>query len=326
MTRDKATWVGFSAVALWALLALFTVASEPVPPFLLNALTFGIGGAVGLIWIGATGGLRQLRQVPLGAYAFGTLGLFGYHFLYFTALRMAPAAEAGLICYLWPLFIVVFSGLLPGETLRPGHLIGALMAFAGAVLIVAGGLGALSGALAGYGVAFAAALTWATYSLGSRRLKGVPTAAVAVNCLLTALLSIVAHIGLEATIWPVDATGWLAVIALGLGTSRAGLLHMGHRREGRGHSASGDSVLCSAPVVDPRPCCCRNGQGQPVAGRGCLADHGRRRSGRTRRIAPFRPPYSAARRVISSFRRNFCFFIWAMVISSEPGARCAAST
>ncbi|MBN8290881.1 DMT family transporter [Rhodobacter sp. NTK016B] len=217
MTRDKATWVGFSAVALWALLALFTVASEPVPPFLLNALTFGIGGAVGLIWIGATGGLRQLRQVPLGAYAFGTLGLFGYHFLYFTALRMAPAAEAGLICYLWPLFIVVFSGLLPGETLRPGHLIGALMAFAGAALIVAGGLGALSGALAGYGVAFAAALTWATYSLGSRRLKGVPTAAVAVNCLLTALLSVVAHIGLEATIWPVDATGWLAVIALGLG-------------------------------------------------------------------------------------------------------------
>ncbi|WP_370241938.1 aromatic amino acid exporter YddG [Pararhodobacter marinus] len=217
MTRDKATWTGFSAVALWALLALFTVASEPVPPFLLNALTFGIGGAVGIIWLAATGGLRSLRNVPLRAYAFGTLGLFGYHFLYFTALRMAPPAEAGLICYLWPLFIVVFSGLLPGETLRAGHLVGALMAFAGAALIVAGGIGELSGALAGYGVAFAAALTWTTYSLGSRRLQGVPTAAVAVNCLLTALLSVGAHIGLEATIWPVDATGWLAVIALGLG-------------------------------------------------------------------------------------------------------------
>ncbi|WP_370209209.1 aromatic amino acid exporter YddG [Pararhodobacter marinus] len=217
MTRDKATWIGFSAVALWALLALFTVASEPVPPFLLNALTFGIGGAVGIIWLAATGGLRSLRNVPLRAYAFGTLGLFGYHFLYFTALRMAPPAEAGLICYLWPLFIVVFSGLLPGETLRAGHLVGALMAFAGAALIVAGGIGELSGALAGYGVAFAAALTWTTYSLGSRRLQGVPTAAVAVNCLLTALLSVGAHIGLEATIWPVDATGWLAVIALGLG-------------------------------------------------------------------------------------------------------------
>lgn len=215
--RRRATLVGFSAVALWSLLALFTVASEPVPPLLLNALTFGIGGTVGVLWLAATGGLGALRRVPLKAYAFGTLGLFGYHLLYFTALRMAPAAEAGLICYLWPLFIVLFSGLLPGEQLRSGHVIGALLAFAGAALIVAGGIGAVSGAMAGYGVAFVAALTWAGYSLGSRRLQGVPTGAVAVNCLLTALLSIISHVALEPTVWPVDGSGWLAVLALGLG-------------------------------------------------------------------------------------------------------------
>ncbi|WP_127105065.1 DMT family transporter [Pararhodobacter zhoushanensis] len=217
MERSKATAIGFSAVALWSLLALFTVASSPVPPLLLNALTFAIGGGVGLIWVIATGGLAQLKSVPLSAYAFGTLGLFGYHFLYFTALRMAPAAEAGLICYLWPLFIVLFSGLLPGETLRAGHIAGALLAFAGAALIVAGGIGTVSGALTGYGVAFLAALTWAGYSLGSRRLKSVPTAAVAVTCLMTALLSIAAHLALETTAWPVGPLGWLAVLGLGLG-------------------------------------------------------------------------------------------------------------
>ncbi|MCA2012598.1 EamA family transporter [Cereibacter sphaeroides] len=217
MDRQKATLVGFSAVALWALLALFTVASDPVPPLLLNALTFGIGGTVGMIWLGVTGGLGQLRAVPMKAYVFGTLGLFGYHLLYFTALRMAPAAEAGLICYLWPLFIVLFSGLMPGEQLRAGHVAGAVLAFFGAALIVAGGIGSMSGAMAGYGVAFVAALTWAGYSLGSRRLKGVPTAAVAVNCLLTALLSAISHTALEPTLWPVDTLGWLAVIGLGLG-------------------------------------------------------------------------------------------------------------
>ncbi|MCW1931898.1 aromatic amino acid exporter YddG [Pararhodobacter zhoushanensis] len=217
MERSKATAIGFSAVALWSLLALFTVASSPVPPLLLNALTFAVGGGVGLIWVIATGGLAQLKSVPLSAYAFGTLGLFGYHFLYFTALRMAPAAEAGLICYLWPLFIVLFSGLLPGETLRAGHIAGALLAFAGAALIVAQGLSAVSGALTGYGVAFLAALTWAGYSLGSRRLKSVPTAAVAVTCLMTALLSIAAHLALETTAWPVGPLGWLAVLGLGLG-------------------------------------------------------------------------------------------------------------
>ena len=217
MGRRKATLVGFSAVALWALLALFTVATAPVPPFLLTALTFGIGGGVGLVWVLATGSLAKLRAVPLSAYAFGTAGLFGYHFLYFTALRLAPAAEAGLICYLWPLFIVLFSGLLPGETLRPGHVAGALLAFAGAALIVAGGIGAVSGAMAGYAVAFVAALTWAGYSLGSRRLAGVPTEAVAVTCLATALLSAFAHWGLETTRWPDSTGGWLAILALGLG-------------------------------------------------------------------------------------------------------------
>ncbi len=66
----------------------------------------------------------MLRSVPLRVYIFGTLGLFGYHAFYFSALRLAPAAEAGLIAYLWPLLIVILSGLLPGEEVRRGHLSG----------------------------------------------------------------------------------------------------------------------------------------------------------------------------------------------------------
>lgn len=217
MSRTQATAIGFSAVVLWSLLALLTVATVPVPPFLLTALTFGIGGAVGMVWVLATGGAGALARVPMSAYAFGTAGLFGYHFLYFTALRLAPAAEASLICYLWPLFIVLGSGLMPGERLQRGHVIGAVLAFAGAALIVASGIEGVSGALIGYGVAIIAALTWATYSLGSRRLARVPTAAVAVTCLATAGLSALAHLSLETPAWPASSGGFLAILALGLG-------------------------------------------------------------------------------------------------------------
>lgn len=217
LSRERATVIGFSAVALWALLALFTVASAPVPPLLLSALSFGIGGVGALIWLAATGGLGALRGVPLSAYAFGTLGLFGYHFLYFTALRLAPPAEAGLISYLWPLLIVLGSGLLPGETLKPGHVAGAVLGFIGAALLVARGLEGVSGALWGYALAFVAALTWAAYSLGSRLLPKVPTAAVAVYCLGSALLAALAHGGLEQTVWPPTLLAWGAVIGLGLG-------------------------------------------------------------------------------------------------------------
>ena len=217
MTRASATLIGFSAVALWALLAFFTVGSAPVPPFLLNALCFAIGGIAGLAWLMVTGGLRRLAGIPLRVYAFGTAGLFGYHFLYFSALRLAPPAEAGLIAYLWPLLIVVGSGLLPGERLRAGHVLGALLAFAGAGLIVAGGIGAIEGAGPGYALAFVAALTWASYSLGSRRLGHVPTAAVVVFCLASSALSALAHLAFETAAWPVDTLGWLAVLGLGLG-------------------------------------------------------------------------------------------------------------
>lgn len=217
MHRNTATLIGFSAVALWALLALFTVASAPVPPLLLNALCFAIGGGVGLVWMMFSGGTRQLRGVPLSVYLFGTAGLFGYHLLYFSALRLAPPAEAGLIAYLWPLLIVVFSGLLPSERLRAGHVVGAVLAFAGAAMIVAGGIGALEGARAGYALAFLAALTWAGYSLISRRLGHVPTAAVTVFCLASSVLAAIAHLLLETPQWPESALGWGAVLALGLG-------------------------------------------------------------------------------------------------------------
>jgi drug/metabolite transporter (DMT)-like permease len=218
MSKNTATLVGFIAVLLWALLALFTVGTSPVPALQLNAVTFAIGGAIGLLWLGSTGGFADLRAVPMRVYLFGTAGLFGYHFLYFSALRLAPPAEAGLIAYLWPLLIVLFSGLLPGEVLRRGHVLGGLIGFAGAALIVANGFGGFDvGALPGYGLALLCALTWSGYSVLSRRLGAVPTASVVVFCLATSALSAVAHLFLEQTVWPTSATGWLSIIGLGVG-------------------------------------------------------------------------------------------------------------
>lgn len=218
MTRHRATLIGFIAVILWALLALFTVGAKPVPPLLLNALTFTIGGVIGLVWVASTNGFTVLKTVPLKVYVFGTAGLFGYHFLYFSALRLAPPAEAGLIAYLWPLLIVLFSGLLPGERLGLGHIGGALLAFVGAALIVLrGGTEFTSSALPGYSLAALCALTWSGYSVLSRRLGTTPTATVAVFCLATALLSAIAHPFFEETAWPSSTYGWFSVVLLGLG-------------------------------------------------------------------------------------------------------------
>ena len=219
MSKMIATAIGFIAVLLWSLLALLTVGSGPTPPLLLNAICFTISGTLGLIWIIASGGLGQLRQISWVTYLFGAAGLFGYHALYFSALRMAPAAEAGLIAYLWPLLIVLFSGLLPGEHLKLGHLTGACLGFAGAVVIISGGgsAGFQIQYVPGYGLALLCALTWSGYSVLSRRLGGVPTSSVAVFCIVTAIASWGLHFAVEETVWPRGVFGWVSTLALGLG-------------------------------------------------------------------------------------------------------------
>lgn len=216
--RFIATLVGFSAVLMWALLALFTAASGKVPPFQLSAMCFAIGAVIGFAATAGKADRREKRAaIPWQAYVLGIGGLFGYHFLYFTALRHAPAVEASLICYLWPMLIVTGSALMPGEKLGWHHLVGVACGFLGTALIVTGGEGFSfkSEYAYGYGVAIAAAFTWSSYSLLSRRFSAVPTGIVAWYCLATAVLSAVAHLALETTVWPQTPLEWAAVAALG---------------------------------------------------------------------------------------------------------------
>lgn len=214
------TLIGFTAIAMWSLLALFTAASGNVPPFQLLVMTFLIGALIGLASWPMRGVRLSTLRLPPAVWLTGIGGLFGYHFFYYTALRNAPVAEAGLIAYLWPMLIVVGSALLPGERLRGRHIAGVLCGFAGAALLLAPNLGDASAAQSvswiGYASAFACAFFWSGYSILARTQKAAPTDAVVVFCIATAILSLVCHLVFEQTIWPQSTTQWLAVLGLGL--------------------------------------------------------------------------------------------------------------
>lgn len=221
----RGTLVGAVAVLLWATLATLTALSGDIPPFQLLAMSFALAFLVGVaLWVfeGRRASVRPSLldrfRLPAAAWALGIYGLFGYHFAYFTAMRLAPPVEAGLINYLWPLLIVVFAGFLPEEQLRGRQVAGALMGFAGAALIVTRGQGVYVDPryVPGYLFAVAAGVIWASYSVLSRRARGVPTSAVGAFCAATAVLALVCHLLLEHTVRPSPGE-WLAVIGLGLG-------------------------------------------------------------------------------------------------------------
>ena len=228
----RSTLLGLGAVLLWALLAALTLYAGKIPPFQLVAMTFAIGTLVGLIYVWMTGqSLAELRDVPLGAHALGMYGLLGFHVCYFFALQNAPALEVSLIVYLWPLLIVLFTGMLSnaaGGGLRWWHVAGAVLGFAGVVIILLGepsqnvSHGSGHGPVimqAGFGVVMAsmAAFIWSSYSVASRLYAHVPSSAVIASCAATTIGATLLHLALEVSAWPSSLGAWLAVFGLGLG-------------------------------------------------------------------------------------------------------------
>ena len=68
------------AIALWATLASLGVALSHVPPFLLTGLALLVGSTLAIPF--STRGQRPWR-LPVGTWALGIYGLFGFHFLLF---------------------------------------------------------------------------------------------------------------------------------------------------------------------------------------------------------------------------------------------------
>lgn len=199
------------AIALWGLLAALSLRLRAWPPFLL------VGAA---LLVGSLCGIHRLREwrVPLRVVALGVYGLFGFHFLLFMALRLAPPVEANLVNYLWLLLIVVLApAILPGAGLRARQLAGACAGFLGAALLVTGGELRFDPAHStGYALALGSALVWATYSLMTKRLAGFPTAAIGLACAASGALALGCHALFEARHVPAPADlAWLAALGLG---------------------------------------------------------------------------------------------------------------
>jgi len=212
----QANVYALGAIALWSLLASLGVSLQHVPPFLLTGIALITGSVLALPFVMKD---PQQWKVPAWTLALGVYGLFGFHFLLFIALRHAPAVEANLVNYLWPLFMVVLAPLfLKNMTLRGVHVAAALLGFAGAAIAI---LGAREGAAGGgwswgYLLALGSAFIWASYSLLTQRVAPFSTAAIGLFGLVSGALSLLCHWWLEpAVALSTRDIALLAVMGLG---------------------------------------------------------------------------------------------------------------
>ena len=202
------------AVILWASLAALGSLLSNIPPLLLTGIGLLIGSLISLPLAGFQ--IRKLLVRPK-VLLLGVYGLFGYHAALFAALQNAPAVQANLVNYLWPLLIVVLAPLFISSarlTLRKS--LAALAGFCGAGLAILSGSQLTGGFEIGYLFGLLAALIWSTYSLGTKRIGDFPTAGVGLFGFAAGVLAIAAHLMFEDPV-EITAADWPLIIALGLG-------------------------------------------------------------------------------------------------------------
>jgi drug/metabolite transporter (DMT)-like permease len=248
--QARATAVGAGAIGLWSSLALLTTATAGVPPFELLALSFAVAFAASLALLALRGraAVAKLRQ-PWAPWGLAFAGLFLYHALYFAALKMAPPAAAGLVAYLWPLLIVLFSAALPGGRLRTQHVVGAALGLAGTALLLGGGSGGEQGSapVLGFALALGCAVVWSGYSVLNRRFADVPSEMIGGVCGAVALAGLLCHIAFERGVVP-GAGQWAAIVLLGLGPVGLAFFAWDHATK-RGNLPVLGTLSYAAPVL-----------------------------------------------------------------------------
>lgn len=139
---------------------------DVLPPVGFSFLRFGLASLILLAllrWREGTIAISPRDFVPLGLL--GVLGFGVYQILWTTALGRISAGDSAVLIAATPVLTALISVAVGSDTLTIPKLAGAIVSFAGVIVVVGAGAGLdLAGDALGYLVTLLAALCWAIYS------------------------------------------------------------------------------------------------------------------------------------------------------------------
>lgn len=202
------------AVILWASWPALATIAYPAPPLLVLGASALIGFLFSLMLAARNGAVRAFASVPFKTMAFVAIGLMGNNAFYLAAIARIGPAEANVVHYLWPVFLVALASVLNRRSPSLLQTLGIACGFIGVAVALSPQIGGdldLTGVLLGV----CGALTFAIYSVG-RSLAKVETNVVGPSLGLAGISALAAHFVLEPVFWPTTAQ-WLAIVLMGIG-------------------------------------------------------------------------------------------------------------
>lgn len=145
MDKTKISYAYVSlSVLLWAsTAAVAKLLLQDISNIQLTFYSF-IFSILGLLTIVvAQGKLKLLKEYKAKDYVrmafMGTLGCYFYYIFLFGALMYAPAQEAFIVNYLWPMMVVIFAILVLKEKLTLKKMLGLVLSFIGVYVVATKG-------------------------------------------------------------------------------------------------------------------------------------------------------------------------------------------
>jgi drug/metabolite transporter (DMT)-like permease len=160
----------------------------------------------------------SFRRSWLPALVYG-LALAGGDTCFILATHRIPAAQANLISYLWPVMIVVFGAVIGLFRLRRRQVVGLVLGFSGAAILIWDGRVSMS--IRGIGLALLSGACWATYCVFRLTWKQPAGNVLTRGCVISTVLCGLLHFLTEPTVVPslgaFAATAVAGMIPLALG-------------------------------------------------------------------------------------------------------------
>jgi drug/metabolite transporter (DMT)-like permease len=223
-----------AAVTLWGISFVATRAAlSEISPIPLVFTRFALGTAFLLTILAVR---RRLEIPPRECWptlaAMGFVGIFLHQMLQAHGLALTTAVHAGWLIGLIPIWSALLSAVVLRERLGSAKVVGLLLGFAGAALVVT--RGKLSGGLLalpttrGDLLILASTVNWALYSVVGRRTLARLGSARATAFAMLAGWAMLAPLFVLSAGWTeyarISAAGWAAIAFLGIGCSGLGYL------------------------------------------------------------------------------------------------------
>lgn len=221
----KSTYLGFGALFMWTVEPLLISEVNSLPIFEVLFIIFFSSFSITAIRLTIKRQWMRVLKQPLFIWVAGVIGICLSDFAYVFGAQQAPIAHVDLIDYLWPCFVIGFTGLIPNEKFHFQHILGALLGLVGIYILIAHDVGQdniSTQYLFGYVLAIVGALLWGGYSAFSRYHKSVPTEMIGIYCGVGAIICLALHLQFETFVIP-TTTEWVLAVATGI--SGAGIAY-----------------------------------------------------------------------------------------------------